>query len=87
LNHHVSNPAKINNCEAYSDWGRADVALPEILDVAQLLKERIHGLYIGIAILGIGAQVWITVGNLWGCRKPRRVSLQNDDGISLRPDD
>jgi hypothetical protein len=41
---------------------------------------------IGIAILGIEAQVWITVGSLWGCKKALRVLLQSDDGISLHPD-
>jgi ABC-type sugar transport system permease subunit len=74
-----------NNCESYSAWGRAGLALPEIQNVADLLKERIHGLYIGIAILGIGVQVCITAGSLWGCRKALRVLLQNDDGTSLRP--
>lgn len=86
MNSHVSNPAKINNCEAYSDWGRADVALPEIPDVAKVLKERINGLYVGIAIMGIGVQVRITVGSLWGCRKELRVLLQSGNGTSLHPD-
>jgi hypothetical protein len=75
-----------NNCEAYAAWGRAGLALPEMPDIARLLKERIHGLYIVIAVLGIGIQIFITVGSLWGCRKGLRVLLQNDDGTSLRPD-
>jgi hypothetical protein len=32
------------------------VALPEIPDVAKVLKERINGLCVGIAITGIGGQ-------------------------------
>jgi hypothetical protein len=75
-----------NNCEAYAAWGRAGVALPEMPDIARLLKERIHGLYIVIAVLGIGVQIFITLGSLWRCRKALRVLLQNDDGTSLWPD-
>lgn len=75
-----------NNCESYSAWGRAGVALPEMPAVARLLKERMHGLYIVIAVLDIGVQVGITVGSLLGCRKGLRVLLQNDDGTSLWPD-
>jgi hypothetical protein len=61
------------------------VALPEIPDVTKVLKERINGLYVGIAIMGIGVQVRITVGALWGCRKELRVLLQSDNGTSLHP--
>jgi hypothetical protein len=81
----VHSSRSFNNCQPYSAWGLAGISLPEIHDFAELLTERINGLYPGIAFGCIGVQVCIIVGSLWVNIRALRVLLQNDDRNTLCP--
>jgi hypothetical protein len=76
-----------NNCESYSQWGHAGVALPGSPDVAATLTRRIHGLYRIAAFLSISIQLAVipTLTLIWN-RRALRVLLMTDDGTSLVPD-
>jgi hypothetical protein len=74
-----------NNCEAYSENGRAGVALPGSPDIAEILNNRIHGMYRVIAFTSMGFQLAIIPLVALLNRRALRVLLQNDDGTSLRP--
>jgi hypothetical protein len=76
-----------NNCESYSQWGHAGVALPGSPDVATTLTRRIHGLYRIAAFLSISIQLAVipTLTLIWN-RRALRVLLMTDDETSLVPD-
>jgi hypothetical protein len=75
-----------NNCEGYSQWGNTGVALPGSPGTANILTDRIHGLYPAIAFISIVLQLFVIPLLTWFKNKRALgVLLQTDDGTPLFP--
>ena len=77
----------LNRCECWSNWGRTGLALPQIPDVNDILRNRINNLYPIITGLGLCFQLIVVLAYwVWQYGSALQVYIQRDDNKTNWPD-
>ena len=77
----------LNRCECYSKWGMTGLALPQIPDVNNVLRDRINNLYPIVTGLGLCFQLIVVLAYMvWQYGSALQVYIQRDDNKSSWPD-